>query len=40
MSVIGIVLLSDFRELEARLEKQKATREYVKEFLKKKEEVQ
>ena len=28
-----------FRELEARLEKQRATREYVQEFLKKKEEV-
>ena len=28
-----------YRELEARLEKQRATREYVQEFLKKKEEV-
>ena len=27
------------RELEARLEKQRATREYVQEFLKRKEEV-
>ena len=29
----------DQRELEARLEKQKATRQYIDEFLKKREEV-
>ena len=32
-------LYTVFRELEARLQKQTATREYVQEFIKKKEEV-
>jgi hypothetical protein len=37
--VIVCMTLCVLRELEARLDKQRATREYVQEFLKKKEEV-
>ena len=38
--LITLINILTFRELEARLEKQRATREYVQEFIKKKEEVE
>ena len=39
VTFVMIIIIRILRELEARLEKQRATREYVQEFLKKKEEV-
>ena len=39
VTLVMITIICILRELEARLEKQRATREYVQEFLKKKEEV-